>query len=241
MTPFDMDNFAVAAEFAIATKQLLEERDRLENELAYCRSAVDALRSQNERYCAMLRSSVSTLDEVSDLGNASDMQWVAGNFLYQPSVDLYLKESIDVYQHNSAQRAIALLSLKISTGNLTDAQRVNAQLLLTAIMRSSGTNSGADQLMEKALMIADDALQIAEKMEDHSWACKAHFHRGHCYLHLRKFADAHWSFILASGAEGYSELAELQRQHVHNILDGLMAQESTRMHLKRFLPDVSNN
>ena len=60
-----MDNFAVAAEFAVATKQLLEERDRLENELAYYKSAVDTLRSQNERYCAMLRANVSTLDEVS--------------------------------------------------------------------------------------------------------------------------------------------------------------------------------
>ncbi|KAG7004970.1 m7GpppX diphosphatase [Physcia stellaris] len=165
-----MDNLVVAAEFAIATQQLLEERERLENELAYYKSAFDALRSQNERYCAMLRSNMSTLDEVSDPSKSSDTQWVAGNFLYQPSIDQYLKDSIDVYQHNSAQRAMALLSLKISTGNLTDAQRVNALLLLTAIMRSSGTNRDADQLMEKALMIADDALQIAGKMEDHSWA-----------------------------------------------------------------------
>lgn len=235
-----MDNFAVAAEFAIATQQLLEERERLENELAYYKSAFDALRSQNERYCAMLRSNMSTLDEVSDPSKSSDTQWVAGNFLYQPSIDQYLKDSIDVYQHNSAQRAMALLSLKISTGNLTDAQRVNALLLLTAIMRSSGTNRDADQLMEKALMIADDALQIAGKMEDHSWVSKVHFHRGHCYLHLRKYADAQWSFILASGAEGYSELAELQRKHVQNILDGLAAQDSTRMHLKSFLSDASN-
>ena len=135
---------------------------------------------------------------------------------------------------------MAFLSLKIKTGNLTDAQRVNAKLLETAIMRSSGTNRGADQLMEKALVTADEALQIAEKMEDHSWVCKAHFHRGLCYLHLRKHADAQWSFILASGAEGYSESAELQRKHVQNILDDLAAPDSTRMHLESFLPDVSD-
>ena len=218
-------------------KELLEERDRLKNQLAYYKSAVDALTLQNGRYAAMLNTGVVTSDSQSPASKSPDVHWVAGNFLYRPSVDLYLKDSIDAYQDNSAQRAIAFLTLKINTTFLTDAQRVNAQLLLTAMMRASATNRDSEQTVEKALAIADDALAIAEKMKDHDWICKAHFHRGLCYLHLNKFADAKWSLILASGATEYSELAALQCGHVQILLDGLTAQ-STRMHLESFLHET---
>ena len=226
---------AYASDLATIAKELLDERDRLKNQLAYYKSAVDALTLQNERYAAMLRTGVATLDNQCPASKSSDVHWVAGNFLYRPSVDHYLKDSIDAYQkENSAQRAIAFLTLKINTTLLTDAQRVNAQLLLTAIMRASATNRDSEQTVERALVIADDALAIAEKMNEHEWVCKAHFHRGLCYLHLNRFADAKWSFVLASGAAEYAELAALQCEHTQVILDGLTAQ-STRMHLGSFL------
>ena len=228
-----------SSEIAVIAKELLDERDQLKNQLAYYRSAVDALTLQNERYAAMLQTSGVTLDNQSPATQSAackspDVHWVAGNFLYRPSVDHYLKDSIDAYQDNSAQRAIAFLTLKINTSSLTDAQRINAQLLLTAMMRASATNRDSDQTVEKALVIADDALAMAEKMKDHAWVCKAHFHRGLCYLHLNRFADAKWSLILASGATEYSELAALQCGHIQILLDGLSTQ-STRMHLESFL------
>ena len=227
---------AQASDLATAARELLDERDRLKNQLAYYKSAVDALTLQNKRYAAMLKTGVVTTDNRSHACKSPDVHWVAGNFLYRPSVDHYLKDSIDTYQDNSAQRAIAFLTLKINTTLLTDPQRINAQLLLTAMMRASATNKDSEETMEKALAIADDALAIAENIKDHDWVCKAHFHRGLCYLHLDRLADAKWSLILASGSTEYSELAALQCGHIQILLDGLSAQ-STRMHLERFLPE----
>ncbi|KAL8796148.1 MAG: hypothetical protein Q9195_001481 [Heterodermia aff. obscurata] len=235
-----MTTSAPASDLATLSKELLDERDRLKNELAYYKSAVDALTLQNQRYAEMIQTGVVTLDKQPPASKSPDVHWVAGNFLYRPSVDHYLKDSIATYQDNSAQRAIAFLTLKINTTLLTDPQRINAQLLLTAMMRASATNRDSDQTVEKALAIADDALAIAEKMEDHAWVCRAHFHRGLCYLHLNRFADAKWSLILASGATEYAELAALQCGHIQIILDGLPA-ERTRMHLESFLHGSENH
>lgn len=229
-----MESPSLTTEFVSAAKALIDERDRLQSELAYYKSAVDVLQLQNKWYAERLKTDNFSLDDRLPSEKTPDVHWVAGNFLYQPSIDHYLKDSVDAYQDNSAQRAMALLSLKINTGNLMDAQRVNAQLLLTAILRASGTTRDSEELMQRALALADDALLIAEEMEDCTWVCKAHFHRGLCYLHLNRWADARWSFVLASGADGYSELAELQREHVDIIIDGSTPQ-STRMHLQSFL------
>ena len=230
-----MASSAHASDFATIAKELLDERDRLKNQLAYYKSAVDALTLQNERYAEMLKAGVASLDyQCPPASKSPDVHWVAGNFLYRPSVDHYLKDSIDAFQSNSAQRAIVILTLKINTSDLKDAQRVNAQLLLTAMLRACTTNRDSKETVEKALVIADDALAIAEKMKDYAWVCKAHFHRGLCYLHLDRFADAKWSLVLASGASEYSELAALQCEHIQVILDAL-AEQDTRMHLESFL------
>ncbi|CAF9917162.1 MAG: hypothetical protein HETSPECPRED_003157 [Heterodermia speciosa] len=238
--PCDMASSTQASDLTTIQQELLDERDRLKNQLAYYKSAVDALTLQNERYAEMLQTGVVTLANQSPASKTPDVHWVAGNFLYRPSVDHYLKDSIDAYQGNSAQRAIAFLTLKINTTLLTDPQRVNAQLLLAAMMRASATNRDSEQTVEKALAIADDALAIAEKMRDHAWVCKAHFHRGLCYLHLNRFADAKWSLILASGAPEYSELAALQCEHIQLILDGLTGDRS-RMHLESFMHENSDS
>lgn len=181
-----MDDSTLPDGFAKAAQQLIDERDRLQSELAYYKSTVSALELQNKRYAELLKSA-NIRTENNQIARAP-YEWIAGNFLYREVLDTHLRDCIKAY-HKSPQRAMALLSLTISSGGLTDAQRINAQLLLTAMMRAA-SDSPTDPILESALAIADDALEIAKKIGDISWFNKAHFHRGLCYSHLNRLAEA---------------------------------------------------
>ena len=240
-----MDALTLPDDFATAAQQLIDERDSLQSELAYDKSTVSALELQNKRYAVLLKSANITTDDNEN--TPYDEQWIAGNFLYREAVDIHLADSIIAYrEHNSPQRALALLTLKISSADLTDAQRINALLLLTAMMRASSASSSSsdppsDPILGKALAIADDALETATKIGDLSWVNKVHFHRGLCYLHLNRLADARWSFVLASDAAGYSELAMLQRLCVEAKIDMLSAHERKQLHVSFTSPETSRS
>ena len=231
--PFGMD--VSAKDFAAAAQQLIEERDNLKNIVAYLKSSINVLEIQNKRYAEMLETARAPLNS-SIPSESTAVDWVAGNYLYRHSVDHHLMDSINTYrEQKSSQRAMALLSLEISTGKMTDAQTVHAQLLLTAMLRASSDTQNTGGVLEQALALADDALQIAEKLGDHNLVAESHFHRGSCYLHLNKLANAKWSFTLASEAPGYSELAELQRQVVESKIDALPVEDRKRLYLDDFL------
>ena len=227
-----MDDSTTA--FATAAQHLIEERDELRNMVTYLKSAMAALEMQNKRYAEMLETAGAP-PHSSDPSGSAAVDWVAGNYLYRYSVDHHLMDSINTYrEQKSSQRAMALLSLKISTGNMTDAQTVHAQLLLTAMLRASSDSRNTGGVLDQALALADDALHMAEKLGDHNLVSESHFHRGSCYLHLNMLANAKWSFVLASEAPGYSELAELQRQVVESKIDALPVEDRKQLYLQDF-------
>lgn len=223
------------ASFAAAAKHLIEENDNLRNTVAYLTSAFAVVEMQNKRYAEMLETAGAQIHS-STPSESIAVDWVAGNYLFRHSVDQHLVDSINTYrEQKSSQRAMALLTLKISTGKLTVAQTVHAQLLLTAMLRASSDSRNTGGVLEQALALADDALDKADILGDHNLVSEAHFHRGSCYLHLDMLANARWSFVLASHAPGYSELAELQRQFVQSKIDALPVGDRKRLYLEDFV------
>ena len=231
--PFDMDGSGLT--FAADTQHLIEDRDNLQNMVAYLWSANAVLAMQNKRYAEMLETAGVPLYSSTN-SESTAVDWVAGSYLYRHSEDHHLMDSINTYrEHKSSQRAMALLTLKISTGNMTDAQKVHAQLLLSAMLRASSDAENTGGVLEQALALADDALHKSENLGDYGLVSESHFHRGLCYLHLNMLANAKWSFVLASEAPGYSELAQLQRQVVESKIDALPVEDRKRLYLQGFL------
>ncbi|KAA6409509.1 MAG: hypothetical protein FRX48_07063 [Lasallia pustulata] len=197
--------------------ELIKERDKLLNSLAYAASTIQTLSSQNKELVRLLTSaqtallaqqrkaSSSTMPNKKKPARASSkIAWISGNYVSHPE-DAALLEPIEkAWANGKAQDALVVLAERFSSKSLPDIDAAKLELLFSSVLRSSG------QVVE-ALRHADMALQNARRAQSHELSGRAQFHRGLCCFYLDRYADAAWCFALASSTEDYAEIIEVHR------------------------------
>ena len=129
--------------------------------------------------------------------------WIRGTWLLShPSDRLHPIEL--VWQSGQAQRALVLLATHL-TLDLEVNERVSAKLLTCAILRCNGCH-------ERALLEAEEALDLAEASNLRGLKGRAMCQRGFCYLHLNKLREARWCFVLGNSANGYQKLVDINME-----------------------------
>ena len=197
--------------------QLIKERDRLLNSLAYATSTIQTLSSQNKELVRLLTSaqtvllaqqrkasSSTTPNKEKPARASSKTTWISGTYISHPE-DAALLEPIEkAWANGKAQDALVLLTERLSSKSLPDIDAIKLEVLFSSVLRSSGQ-------VEEALRHADMALQKARQAQSHELSGRAQFHRGLCCFYLDRYADAAWCFALASSTEDYAEIVEVHR------------------------------
>ncbi|KAL8824520.1 MAG: hypothetical protein Q9191_005001 [Dirinaria sp. TL-2023a] len=170
-----------------AFDQILEDRDNLATENYHLKSCLAAQQLQLQRYEELLRVARGEQPETPAPVRGDVGVWAAGTFLYLPSEDGHLASVVTVLQQtNGKQRALALLTILLGR-ELTDARRISGLLLLSTVLRGSSQDV-KEELLQKALASADQALELAFQLQN------------------PKLVDARWSLALASNTDpAYAE------------------------------------
>ena len=183
----------------------MAERVQLQEELKYTRSACTELHSQNEYLQRLLREAQEALpprEGPNHFQTSPGTTWVGGTWL-SPSPSIPSLVPIQkAWLSGKTQSALALLTETIVLKDFVPNERIEAGLLLSTIMRSSGD-------LARALTHAEISLSIARKEELQDLEGKAQFHRGLCYFYQDRYADARWCFTLASHTRGHQDLVEI--------------------------------
>lgn len=203
---------------------ILTSHSILRQKLTRAQSAIHELQRQNKELTGLLAESHTLIQKqqaavtrmhaipntaaplipipTNPLPVPKNPNWIDGSWL-TPS-DPLLAPAETAWVKSSPQIALSYLSHLLTSPTLVPSLRVNAILLLSAILRSNGS-------LPLALMHAEEALQLAQGVElGQDLVGKAQFQRGLCCLHLKRWADASWCFVLARGTEGYEEVVEVQ-------------------------------
>lgn len=191
---------------------LIIDRDNLNEEVKYARSTILQLEEQNKQFDRLLCESQLNLKialsvrEMPKPKSPLGTSWIGGTWLSSSAAAPLLGPVEAAWQSGQAQRALILLSPILQDDALPSSQYIEAKLLLSAILRCSGDPN-------QSLRHIEAALQIALEKELHELIGKAHFHRGLCYLHLERYADARWCFVLGAHLKGHGEMIDVNREH----------------------------
>lgn len=196
---------------------LIAERNQVQEELKYVRLACVELHSQNEQLQQLLCEAHDALpptENPSHDQNLTSSTWVGGTWL-TPSIKIPALVPVqDAWLGGKTQQALALLTEILVQKDLAPYERIEAGLLLSAIMRSSGD-------LARALTHTEICLRIAEKYELPESVGKSQFHRGLCYFYQDRYADARWCFVLASHTKGHQDLIAINMQMVEEKMKSL--------------------
>ena len=199
-----------------AVKQLVAEKDDLQIKLKYASATIDEQQRIINHYNSLLSGAHSRLSQFVGPANPetavprpskqhtslNKSEWINVTWLSLPTNKALLESTEEAYRRGARQEALNSISSVLARKDLRPVERVNAKLLLSEILRSTGN-------LTTSLYQAEQALQIAKELEDYRLTSRSHFHRGLCFLHLHRYADASWSFACAWHVEDYTEQAEL--------------------------------
>ena len=199
------------SEIYLRLTQIINDRDRMKTELSYAESTIVELDAQNRELHRLLKSAQDALRSSDDkeptqihprdLDLSHKAEWIGGVWLSCVNMTPQLAEAEAIWKGGKPQQALALLTSLLREERLKSAHRINAVLLYSAILRCNGDFTGA-------LHHAEEGLSLATQTDQRQLAGKAQFHRGLCYLYLENFADARWSFVLASYTEGHAAIIQ---------------------------------
>lgn len=211
-------------EFHATFAHLITDREQLRIALTYAESAISELETQNRELDVLLSKTQAALTIASELPGskiASQTSWIGGTWLSCPTATPFLTPVESAWQQGQAQKALASLTLILSQQDITHSQRIDAELLFSAILRSSGD-------IRQALVHAEKSLSLAEKTQRYDLVGKAQFHRGLCHLYDNRYANARWCFVLASHTPGHEELVAINLKMTEQRLLELPPDDSRR-------------
>ncbi|MCJ1277549.1 hypothetical protein MMC21_005362 [Puttea exsequens] len=203
--------------------QIIKERDDLrvmcsylKDELAHAKIAIVELDNQSielERLLKIAHSQLFANDSSRYSISMSEAQWI-GTWKRSPSF-MYPALAVveDIWYVGSAQQALNQMPALLDRSDFGHRHRINARLLYSAIIQSTGGN------LHAALAFAEEALRMASEPRLHELAGKAQFQRGMCYYYMGEYARAKWAFVLASKLEGYAHILKDVRQRVDKYLE----------------------
>ena len=205
-------------EIRVVVDKLSTEKGQLQEELYYARSACAELHSQNQHLQKLLCEAQAALPPKEGPRHShptnqafSSTTWVGGTWL-SPSPQIPSLVPVQkAWLTGKTQQALALLTEIIVQKNIDPNDRIEAGLLFSTIMRSSGE-------LARAVTHAEICLKIANEQQSHEMIGKAQFHLGLSYFYQDKYADARWCFVLASHTKGHHELIEINMQMVEERL-----------------------
>jgi len=158
-----------------------------------------------------LAAPTSTTILSSSSRKSTGTDWIGGTWLVVPENKSLLGPIESAWQEGKTQEALNLLTLVSKDDDLDPAEKIEASLLFSAVLRSAGLPTKALDHAEKALSMADES-GLVEPVG------KINFHRGLCFLHMNSWADASWCFVLAASTPGHAlevevnwEIAERKR------------------------------
>lgn len=205
----------IMEEFKTQLVQIIKERDELRTELAHAKTAIIELENQNIELDRLLANAHSQLYE-NDSTRSSDpipkAQWIGTWLRLSPAMYPALAPIETIWRNGNLQHALKLMPTMLERNDFGHSHRINARLLYSALIQSSGGN------FHIALQYAEEALQIASELRLHELTGKAQFHRGICYMYLCMYANARWSFILASHLEDHAQTIVEFKQKAEKFL-----------------------
>lgn len=117
-----------------------------------------------------------------------------------------------LWKKKQHQPALASLDVLLAKEATSADCRVEAKLLKSAILRDTGSASGA-------LVQVEEALDIAKSYDELYNLCgKAQFHRGVCLFELARFEEARWALNFASKAAGCEKQVQLWKELTATVL-----------------------
>lgn len=192
---------------------LMEERDRLRTELANACHINQELHRQLRGYrywartiSACLPSIRGTADAHKKINlnstysggahrqaDAADTKWIRGTWLSESANRAFLGEAEQLFESNKFQHALNVLTKLLVQPDLSIWIRIEAKLLLSVTLRTC-------ENFTLALAHAEDALRLADLMQDPHLVAKSQFYRGVCLYLRQSYAEASWclSFALNS-------------------------------------------
>lgn len=202
-------------DFKAQIVRIIKERDDLRLELAHAKTTIVELESQNIELDRLL-SNAHTQLYANDSSRSSDpvpkASWI-GTWKRSSPLEYPALVPVEmVWSNGNLQHALNQMPAMLERSDFGHRHRINARLLYSALIQSSGRN------FQIALNYAEEALQIASELRLHELAGKAQFHRGICYLYLGKYANARWSFILASHLDDHAQTIIESKQKVEKFL-----------------------
>ena len=210
---------------------LIADRDHHRTALRYAQSTISELETQNRELELLLANAQAYFQRGSKVPKPKVPQntsWIGGTWLSCPTATPVLTPVEQAWQKGQIQKALALLTLILLQDDLTHRHRVDAELLLAAITRSSGDVSQARVHAEKALV-------IARENQLYDLVGKAQFHRGLSYLYEDEYANARWCFVLASFTPGHKDQVEVNRDLAESSLINMPHDHPGRALTLRFL------
>ncbi|KAI9836652.1 MAG: hypothetical protein M1819_001286 [Sarea resinae] len=223
-------NGDTSSDVRILVQETIHERDVLRTELTYANQTITQLKSiigEYERLTTrtqvsitetlrpLLRPTTTTTHSItakkrcarsaSNDKKAAAQTWLKGTWLSVASTDVELAGAEAAWTSSpNPQAALNALSTLLTAPRIPHHARVNAKILSAVILLQSSH-------LAKALTQIEEAIPIAHRYGFYDLEGKAQFHRGLCYMHLAKWAEASWCFVLAAKTEGYEELVEMNR------------------------------
>ncbi|MCJ1251914.1 hypothetical protein MMC30_009152 [Trapelia coarctata] len=213
-----------------ALDALVTERNDLETKLTYAESTIFALVRQNRELDNMLAETQAELTKRAGAGSLTNRiytapkaaattstlgaspsihgsmrltgtDWIGGSWLVVPASNSLLGPTESAWQEGKTQEALNLLTAVSNRDDLYPAEEIEVDLLFSAILRAARQPRRALEYAEKALRISDEygLVEVVGKI---------YFHRGLSFLHISRYADAAWCFVLASSTEGHVQQAE---------------------------------
>lgn len=197
---------------------LAADRNYLQEKLKYTISTIAQLEAQNQELSRLLAETQAKVNSIIELVPTTNLEliaslppipnlvpgtsWIRGTWLSSPPNESFLIPIESAWQEGHSQHALNLLSLAVKSKDITSSQWVEATLIFSAIIRSAGDP-------RRALPYVEAGLSVATLAQLHDLVGKAHFHQGLCYLHLERYADARWCFVLAAHTAGHEELIDI--------------------------------
>ena len=183
-----------------ALLQIINERNHYRNESAIKTQTIHELVFQiveRDRLLANAHRKLYVYDPRRQ-SRSPPQDWI-GVWLTDPQQFPALLPVEDTWRNGRLQAALNQMPEMLARDDLGLNHRVNARLLYTAMIWSSGGNIAI------ALQYAEEALDLATWSRLHKLAGKAQFHRGLCYLHLGEPSKAKWCFVVASHLEDHAD------------------------------------
>ena len=193
--------------------EIARERDELRVVLSHAKTAIIELENQNIELDRLLSNAHFQLHESNPkrFATLAPKAWI-GTWQSDPEQYPALVPIENVWRNGHLQQALNLMPAMLERKDFGVRHRINARLLFSALIQSSGEN------FRTALQYAEEALQLASAAKLHELAGKAQFHRGLCYYFLSEYADAKWCLILASHLDDHAQtIMECRQKSEQNL------------------------